>query len=113
MSESIFTASYTGIGEMLRAPWMLADMVKRAKIVQAYAQATAPVSATGNDEDPAGTYKDHFEIVPVERGGSRLNRAEALVVNDDPAAVFVEYGTINQEGHHTLLKALGILGAVH
>lgn len=110
MSSATFRASYAGIGAMLRAPWMLENMVERAEIVARYAQETAPVGA-GTPNDPAGGYRSGFKVVPVVRGGAKRNRAEALVVNDDSAAVHVEYGSAANPGRHTLLKALEILRA--
>jgi hypothetical protein len=109
-STAKLRASYSGIGAMLRAPWMLAEMVKRAETVMEYAQQTAPVGE-GTASDPAGGYREGFAVVPVARGGTKKNRAQALVVNNDDAAVHVEYGTVAEEGHHTLLKALDILRA--
>jgi len=110
-----FRGSYSGIGRMLRSPMMLAEMVSRAERVTEYAVETAPVWSGGDvssDASPEGGYKSGFKIIPVPRGGIKKNRAQALVVNDDEAAIFVEYGTVNQEGQHILLKALAVLGTV-
>ncbi len=104
-AEANFKASYAGIGAMLRSKWMMGEMVRRADMVKTYAEQAAPVG----EGSGAGGYKDSFKVVPVERGGSKHNRAAALVVNDDPAAVHVEYGTIAQPGDHTMLKALDVL----
>ncbi len=107
-AEAKFRASYSGIGAMLRSKWMLDEMVRRAGLVKERAEQTAPVGQ-GTAADPAGGYRSSFKVVPVERGGSKHNRAEALVVNDDAAAWHVEYGSAATPGDHTLLKSLDVL----
>ncbi len=107
--ETKFRGSYAGIGAMLRSKWMLIEMVKRAELVKAHAEMISPVGMEGTAADPAGGYKQSFHVVPIERGGSKHDRSAALVVNDDPAAMHVEYGSVAQPGDHTMLKALEIL----
>ncbi len=102
-----FKASYRGIGAMLRSKWMLDEMVRRAETSKTAAEADAPIGA-GTSSDPPGGYQSSFEVVPVERGGSRRDRAEALLVNTDSAALFVEYGNVRTPGRHVLLRSLDI-----
>jgi hypothetical protein len=98
-----FNASYKGIGAMLRADFMLAAMVGKAEKVKARAEETAPFDPHSKD----GThYRDAFHVESEDRGGAHHDRAVARVVNDDPAAFFIEYGNVNVEKHRTLGRAL-------
>jgi hypothetical protein len=105
-----YKASYTGIGEMLCAPWMEADMKRRAENVKTYAEATAPV---GRDRRPTKNgkpkpiYKDSFKVssgIKTSKKGTK--RAYGRVTNDSPQAIMVEYGNENTPRHATLRKAL-------
>jgi hypothetical protein len=93
-----FRASYSGIGELLRSPEIEAEMVRRAEKVKAQAEATAPVDS--------GEYKASFEVHSSRRGGSKKDRASAVVENNDDAAFFVEYGASHTPRYRTLGKAL-------
>ena len=113
MAGSTYTGSYSGIGEMLRADFMVEEMGRRAQAVMDQAVATAPVYA-GREGDPhRGRYKGSFSMHTTDHGGWKGDRAAGIVTNDSPEAVFVEYGTRagryhpeGQRGHHTLLNAL-------
>lgn len=82
---SRFNASYTGIGELLKAPFIEADMRARAERVMAAAIAAAPTDPTS---DHPGRYKASFSV----SSGLRQDRAYGRVTNDAPEAVWVEYG---------------------
>lgn len=99
-----FTASYAGIGSLLRSAEMQAAMRKIAEQVKQRAEDTAPVGDP--QEDPhAGRYKASFYITTgVQR--RKTSRAFAEIGNTAPEAVIVEFGDSSQEGHHTLLNAL-------
>jgi HK97 gp10 family phage protein len=97
-----FRASYRGIGQMIRAPWMQAEMRRRAEKVKATAEATAPVET--------GDYKNSFTLSSGARGGIRRDRAYGRVTNTSGHAVFVEYGTSAQPARHTLRNALRAAG---
>lgn len=99
--------SYRGIGEMLRADFMLADMVRRAEEVKATAESIAPVYEQGRHP---GRYKAAFRVEADPRGGHRHDRAVGRVVNDSPEAFIVEYGNRNTPRHRTLGKALDAAG---
>jgi hypothetical protein len=103
MSRVTYTHSYPGVGEMLRAPWMEAEMRRRGENVKALAEAIAP----HYEPDPDGRhYKDAFHVETSRAGGIRHDRAAAEVVNDNSAAVIVEFGNRNTPKHATLRKAL-------
>ncbi|MFF5261365.1 HK97 gp10 family phage protein [Actinomadura viridis] len=93
-----FQASYRGIGQMIRSPWMQAEMRRRAEKVKAVAAATAPVET--------GAYKRSFTVSSGARGGIRRDRAYGRVTNTAGHAVYVEYGTSKIPARYTLRNAL-------
>lgn len=100
---SRFNASYEGIGEMLRADWMVGEMRRRAEAVKNAAESDAPVGGSGDPH--RGRYKESFSVESGIREG-KTRRAVGRVVNDSPEAVFVEYGNKNIDAYHTLGRAL-------
>lgn len=84
---------------VLKAPFMAAEMLRRAEKVKAHAVAHAPF----DPDDPDGQhYRDAFSAEVVEDA----ERARGRVTNSDKAAVFVEFGTKNNPRHRTLGNAL-------
>lgn len=104
MSE--YKPYYKGIGEMLCADFMIADMLRRAKNVEGVAHATAP------DAPPYGVgYKYDFEVSSgVKTSAKGTKRAYGRVTNTSDHAVFVEYGGQNTPAHRTLGRALRAAG---
>jgi hypothetical protein len=103
--ETRFEASYSGISRLLKSPLITEALLKKAEEVKAHAEDISPV---GIDPDThPGRYKGAFHT----RTGynTRRSRVEAVVYNDAPEAVFVEYGTSTNDAHHTLLRALSVL----
>jgi hypothetical protein len=96
-----FTPDYNGIGQMLRSDFIEAEMFRRAKKVLEAAEAAAPY-----DPKSITHYRDAFRLQVNSRGGVHHDRAVASVVNDDPAAFFIEYGTSKTPQHRTLRNAL-------
>jgi hypothetical protein len=97
-----FRADYRGIGRLLKSPEMQALMALHAHRAKAVAEAIAPVDPTSGHP---GRYKASFVVTSgVRRGHS--GRAYARLSNTSPEAVYVEYGTRNNDAHHTLLRAL-------
>jgi hypothetical protein len=118
------TASYRmdkrGIEQhVLCAPWMMAEMVRRAERVKAFAEAHAPF----DPDDRDGThYRDSFHVEGRIKDAvgdyGPTKRAAGTVSNTDmPTALFVEYGRPagvdkngnaypKQEEHRTLGNAL-------
>lgn len=94
-----FKASKAGIGEMLRAPWMQAEMKARAEKVKALAESIAPVDT--------GEYKSKFEVESgVKESSKGTRRAYGRVKNTAGHAIDVEYGGEHTPAHRTLGKAL-------
>lgn len=104
---STFRGSYKGIGELLCAPFIEAEMLRRAEKVKATAEAIAP------DAVPLGVgYKYEFKVesgVRARKGG-RHRRAYARVSNSSLHAIYVEYGGGNTPKHRTLGRALDAAG---
>lgn len=96
-----FNANFEGIGKMLKSPEMQAEMERRAGKAKDLAETIAPF-----DEHDGDHYKDHFGV----EARPRHDRACAALVNDDPAAFQIEYGTRHNEAHHTLLRSIDAMG---
>ena len=99
-----YNPDHRGIGEMLNSDFMEAAMVSRAEIIKGRAITIAPVSDDPNDLT-RGSYKASFHIRSHRHGGATKDRAEAIVYNDDPAAIYVEFGRRHRNPHHTLANA--------
>jgi hypothetical protein len=88
---------------VLKAPFMAAEMLKRAERVKARAEITAPF----DPDDPDGQhYRDAFSAEVVEDA----ERVRGRVSNSDKAALFVEFGTEHNPRHRTLGNALDAAG---
>lgn len=102
MSE--YNPNHAGIAEFLQSD-MMQDMVRGVgEKIMARAISMAPVGSPVDDEHP-GRYAASFHMRVRARGGATLDRAEAVVYNDAPEAVWVEFGHRGREPYHTLLRA--------
>lgn len=104
MARVRYRGSYSGVGEMLVSPGMQAAMLRVAERIKDRAEATAPVGDPETDPH-AGRYKAAFRVESGVRR-RRTSRAYGRVINDVPEAAEVEWGTTEQEAHHTILNAL-------
>lgn len=102
---------------VLCAPFMVAEMLKRAERVKLRAEVTAPFYA---DDVDGEHYKDDFDVTAGIRE-TPTRRAYGRVTNDNSAAVLVEFGRPAgidkngkhygaQERHRTLGNALDAAG---
>ena len=105
---SRFEVDYAGISEMLNAEWMQAEMLRRAKAGQEFAQSIAPYDPTSRD---GSHYRDSFETSSGTHGGIHHDRAYGRLENTDDAALFIEIGSKHGPAHHILGKSLDIMGA--
>jgi hypothetical protein len=105
-----FKLDRLGLGEYLRSSEMEAEMRIRAERVKAEAERTAPYDPNSTD----GThYRDSFHVESTTHGGYHHDRAAAYVINDDNAAVFVEFlDQKNGPPHRTLGRALHAAGDI-
>jgi hypothetical protein len=95
--------SKAGIGEMLRADFMVAEMGRRAEVGKLVAEAIAPVY---REKDKRGRFKDSFYTRTSTSGGYKKDRAAGYLGNNHPAAFQIETGTIDTPAHRTLRIAL-------
>lgn len=111
-----YRGSYDGIGEMLRAPFTVAEMKRRIEAVEAQAVASAPV---GDREHPGRPrYVESFTTeagvrtpeVGAQEGFRPDRRAYGRLTNDAPHAYHLEYGTEHNEAHRTMRSALSAAG---
>lgn len=92
-----FKPSYSGIGKLLRSERMQAEMRRRAELIAARAEATAP--------EETGEYKASFEVESGVKSG-KTRRAYGRVRNTSPHALYVEFGGGNTPRHRTIAKAI-------
>jgi hypothetical protein len=59
---------------------------------------------TGEKHMP-GRYKASFHVKSQLNGGATRDRAEAIVYNDSPEAIYVEFGHRGREPYHILASA--------
>lgn len=107
-----FTGSYVGIGQMLVADFMVDEMQRRAGNVLTRCIETAPVYAGPFLDLHRGRYRDSFFIADetIKTAGTGTRRALGRVTNNSPEAFWVEYGTRNNDDHHTMGNALRAAG---
>lgn len=99
---SDFRPDHEGVGRMLRSGFIEGTLVVFAEGIRAIAEATSPVDETGPHP---GRYKASFHVKSHSRGGATNDRAEAIVYNDAPEAISVEFGKYGDEPYHTLARA--------
>jgi hypothetical protein len=99
-----FSASYDGIGELLRSDMIGNALYTRGEAVRGTAEATAPYDAKSRTH-----FRDAFHTAEpkVRDEGDRM---VVTVYNDDDAAVDIELGTSYTPAHYTLSKALDAAG---
>lgn len=93
-----FRGNYKGVGEMLTSKQMQKEMEDRARRLEGACVADAPRD-TGN-------YATSFRIETGIRPGPKP-RAESKVINDDEAAVYVEFGTSHTPRYRVMGRAAG------
>lgn len=94
---------------LLNAPWMVAEMRRRAESAAEFARSIAPVDESGPHP---GRYRDSIEVASGSHGtpGSREHaRAWAEVRATAPEAVYVEWGNGHDDGAHVMTRTLDAL----
>jgi hypothetical protein len=102
MSDAKFTPDYDGIGRMLNSDMMRVGMEVVAEEIRLRAMVIAPVS---RNDDHQGRYLASFHVKSHLDGGAKHDRAEAVVYNDSPEAIYVEFGHYGREPYHVLASA--------
>lgn len=103
MSE--FTPDEIGIRLFLNSPGMLRVVRHYGERIKTRAEILSPVGKPWEPDEHSGRYRSSFNIDVHINGGATHDRAEAIVSNDSPEAVYVEYGHRGREPYHTLLRA--------
>lgn len=101
---STFTPNHAGVGEMLNSDFMQDAMRLVAEEIKVRAEALAPVGQPPDSPHP-GRYKASFHVRVHAHGGATADRAEAIVYNDSPEALYVEYASYGKEPYRTLAMA--------
>lgn len=95
--------NFAGMSELLRSDELRAMCLERAEAVKEFAEDIAPVDELGPHP---GRYREAFHTESGTENGADEPRAYARVVNTAPEALSVEFGTVNNDAHHTMLYAL-------
>ncbi|MFI2029124.1 hypothetical protein [Streptomyces buecherae] len=111
---SKYVGRYSGIGSMLRQPWLQRPCVDAAEKIQDVAQAAAPVGDPEEDAHP-GLYKASFATLPIYKNvpfrGKPRTRAAARVVNTAPHAWRVEHGDGRVPRYAVMTRAIDAVKA--
>jgi hypothetical protein len=107
--EVKYNPDHLGMQKMLNADFMEDAMRIVAEGIKGRAEALAPVGAVRRGDVHPGRYKASFHIrthkyagAPGRRGAVR---AEAVVYNDSPEALYVEYAHFGVEPYRVLSRA--------
>lgn len=108
MSTS-YNPDHLGMQEMLNADFMEDAMRRVAEEIKARAIALAPIGSVRKGDMHPGRYKASFHVRTHKYGGAPGRRgsvrAEAIVYNDAPEALYVEYAHFGDEPLHVLARA--------
>jgi hypothetical protein len=97
MTDIVYVPNHGGIGDMLNSEMMRISMEVIADEIMIRAIVIAPVDT--------GRYKASFHVKSHLNGGATSDRAEAIMYNDAPDALSVEYGKWGNEPYHTIAHA--------
>jgi hypothetical protein len=102
---SDYNPDHVGITRFLNSEGMQRVVKHYADRIRDRAETIAPVGSPWEPDEHAGRYKASFSVRVHTFAGATHDRAEAVVSNDAPEAVYVEYGNRGREPYHTLLRA--------
>ncbi len=97
-----FEMDRRGMREVARGPELRAAVGIIAKKGQLYAEGIAP--------ERSGHYKKSFQVNFARITIAGMRRVAARLVNTDPAAISIEWGTKRTPAHRTLTRTLAFLG---
>jgi hypothetical protein len=97
-AKTRFNPNYKGIGRILTSRQMQQEMESRAGRIAAACRAAAPRDT--------GSYASSFRVETGVRKGGKP-RAESKVINGDPAAPYVEWGTSRTPRYRVMGRAAG------
>jgi hypothetical protein len=94
---------------LLNAPWMVAEMRRRAEAAAEYARSIAPVDEDGPHP---GRYRDSIGVDSGTHGtpgSAKQARAWAEVRATDPDSAHIEWGNGHDDGAHVMTRTLDAL----
>jgi hypothetical protein len=100
-----YNPNHKGMREFLNSSAMVKLVGDAAEVIKIRAIALAPVGTIAEGDEHPGLYISSFRIRTHRFGGVNKDRAEAIVYNDAPDAVYVEYGHFGREPYHVMLRA--------
>lgn len=110
-----YTASYSGLRQVMNSPEMQAVMRQVAEKGADYARGIAPVGDPRIDRH-SGDYAASFEVSVQANGGFHGDRAEARITNTAEYAAAVEWGDgafpPYRHGRHVLARTASALGSL-
>jgi hypothetical protein len=100
-----YNPNHKGMAEFLNSN-MLLDLTRRVgDVIMGKAIALAPVGTIAEGDEHPGMYISSFKIRTHRFGGIHRDRAETIVYNDAPDALWVEYGHYGREPYHVMARA--------
>jgi hypothetical protein len=100
-----YNPDHEGMRRFLNSEGMQRVVEHYANKIKDRAEVLAPIGSPAEPDEHAGRYKASFSVEVHTHGGATRDRAEAIVKNDAPEAVYVEFGDRGNEPYHTLLRA--------
>ena len=104
--DSKYTVHEQGMVDFLNSQMMLDAMTTIAEDIKGEAMARAPVGSVADGDEHPGLYMSSFHVYARRLGGAKSDRAEAIVYNDSPDALWVEFGHHGREPYHVLRRAM-------
>jgi hypothetical protein len=102
---SQYNADYTAVGAFLNSDMLLRVVETVAEEIKGIAIAMSPVGSLAEGDEHPGLYIASWKTRSQLYGGATHDRAEAIVYNDSPDALYVEFGSYGREPYHVLLRA--------
>jgi hypothetical protein len=100
-----YTPNHAGMEEFLNSEMLLGLVERVAEVIKGRAITMSPVGTLAEGDEHPGLYISSFKIRSHRFGGIHKDRAEAVVYNDAPDALWVEYGHYGREPYHVLTRA--------
>lgn len=104
MADAIFTLDPVAFGEhVLNADFMEDAM---AAFVEGAFFVAVDIAPEYSEGPHPGRYRGAFHVSHGKYGGEHADRAYGILSNDAPEALAAEFGTENNDAHHTLTHSL-------
>jgi hypothetical protein len=102
---SSYNANYDAIGVWLNSEMLRSVVEEVAERIRDRAVILSPIGTIAEGDEHPGLYISSWKIKTQLYGGATHDRVEAIVYNDAPDALFVEFGHYGREPYHVLLRA--------